>query len=75
MAQCYFKDSYSACCNLIQGKNNCYGCKWFKTKEQFYNDMDRAALMLFKKGLVKYTYKNADGNVHVKAIPIVKAVK
>jgi hypothetical protein len=72
MAKCYFKDSYSGVCNLITGKSSCYGCKWYKTKEQFYSDMDRTALMLFKKGLVKYTYKNADGNVHVKAIPINK---
>lgn len=75
MAKCYFKDSYSGVCNLITGKTTCYGCKWFKTKDQFYNDMDRAALMLFKKGLVKHTYKNADGSVHVNAIPIEKAVK
>lgn len=68
MAKCYFSDSYSGGCKLLTGKTNCYGCKWFKTQQQFYDDMDRATLMLARKGLVKHTYKNVDGCIHVKAV-------
>lgn len=69
MTECYFKDTYSGACKLID-KKSCYGCKWFKTRDKYYADMERAELMLASRGLRKCTYKNADGKVHVKAVKI-----
>lgn len=69
MTECYFKDKYSGACNLIDRKN-CLGCKWRKTREQYYNDMEQAEIKLSLKGLRKYVYKNPDGKIHVKAVKI-----
>ena len=62
MNDCYFFRGVSGktkVCSVLV-KCECYGCHFYKTEKQYYQDLDEATEMLKNKGLIR-TNKRIDG--------------
>lgn len=66
MMECCFYDAETNSCSILNGKNNCRTCKFFKTAFQYAAEQRKADDILARKGLERY--KTADNIIRTRPI-------
>lgn len=65
---CHF--NHNGACSLLNNTSDCTCCRFYKTSEKFYADYNKAAAILYNKGLKSYIYYDLNGTKKIGVKPI-----